>query len=273
MAVPNRKSALGQLTVFDLPGATSFLDYLNVFNWETDTQVDDGAGIAKRYEDEFAVKEGDTLSATIEYAPAAAVKTNLDVSLFSIGGVAMLADLKDGVLTVENSIKDGSGIADRKEYPHLLKTRLTIESEFEINLTSGDGSGVTSANLVRLASAGTLANKLVAYDINAGGIIVTGNAIMTRAKHVLDMEELQRYMVTLKGKGTPAAASGQSLLVSALTGTGALGFAVTTGANVYSSNVNSNLVIERCTIPFKDASVIRMDFDFRVFGQPTVTAI
>jgi hypothetical protein len=261
--VPTRKGPLSA-TVFDLPSATSYLERVQMFRYGVDTDLDEARGIASRYESEVPVKEGDEFTFSLTIDQSGTPKSNLDVSTFSFNSVALVGDLKDGSITVSNGVKDGSGVADRKRYPHLVPpTSLQIEGDFLINAASG----VQNAEFVRAASAGSLADKTAAYAINAGGVQFSGNATIQRAEHVLEMDELQMYSATLKGKGTPTV-SGHALIVSAATGTGSTGYAITTGANVYSGTA----VIVEAVLNIRDAALLRADFRLQVFGAPTVTA-
>jgi hypothetical protein len=257
--MPDRKHAL-DFTVYDL-GGTDWIDYLKAFRLDSELELDDGKSLTDRYEEEVVVKSNDRFRGTLLVHQAAALKSNLDVTLWTIGGVAHLANLKDGTVTITNRNKDGSGVADLKESPHLLATSIQIEGDYLINLSSG----VVAASLVKLAMSSTIADKSLAYSLAVGGVVLQGNGKLQRASHVVDEEDFQVQSATLKGTGTPTSVTSHSLIVSALTGTAAMAFTVTTGAGGYTGN----LVIEQAVLQVKDAALLRADFDFKVFGQPT----
>lgn len=110
--------------------------------------------------------------------------SGLQVSVFTLGGTALIADLDDCTLTIENNEEDGSGIKDLFENHIPLKYRWQIEADIFV---------ATVASLMTIAAGAT---PTVTVSFNTGGNTYSGTCmIKTAAHHTPD--GLQKQRITL----------------------------------------------------------------------------
>jgi hypothetical protein len=261
MAAFDRLTGL-EMLVADL-GGTDFIDFVTAYKWDTEGEEAESKGVADRYDDPMLVKAGDRFTLDLNVNQLTVLKTNLDVTVCTIGGVVRVADLRDGTIDFKNKLSDGGGVANLKKYPHAMGTMWMIDGEFFINVDTG----VQTADLVQLMQSATVADKNVALSVTAGGIAIAGNGLLLNAGIGVETEEFITQTAKIKGKRAPTTCSGHSLVVSALAGTAAMAFSISSEAGTQAGN----LVLGGGSIQLRDSAILGATFEAEVFGQPTFT--
>jgi len=116
-------------------------------------------------------------------------KTGLDVSVFTLGGTAYLADLENATVSVNVESEDARGIADAWSYAWATSKSWSIEAETFI---------ASSAAILADAASG---DSLVTVSFTTGAGSYTGNALIKTASHSSNRGALQRQKFTLEGQG------------------------------------------------------------------------
>jgi hypothetical protein len=257
-----RKASL-DIVLFEVPGSgTSYLLQAPDTTFEAENVLDNGKSMADRWDLEEVVRRGSRISGSVLIDVTGVRQTNLNLSTFTIGGTALVADVRSARVTGNTTIKEGAGARDAFKQPHAVGTSLRIAADLLIN----EGAGLQNADLVKRVGAGTLADQKLAYSIVAGGVSIAGNGILESAEHVLETEELQVYRMSMNGRGEPTV-SGHPFLVSLLTGTSATSFAYDSGGNNYSGT----LVFSSVDLDIPNEGLLRCNFIGEVFDTPTIT--
>lgn len=116
-------------------------------------------------------------------------KTGLDVSVFTLGGTAYLADLENATVSVNVDSEDAKGIADAWNYAWATAKGWSIEADTFV---------ATSAAILTDAASG---DALVTVAFTTGGNTYSGTALIKTASHSTSRAALQRQKFTLEGQG------------------------------------------------------------------------
>lgn len=125
----------------------------------------------------------------------AAKLTGLATLSCQIGGVNYLATCDSFTLDPDNTLEDGSGVAERWEDDELTKSRWTGSGDFKVLATNGTGSG---DDLVAAAVSEDISG---AFALNTGRRTFTGNTNVQRATLAIRNRALQMVSISLKGQG------------------------------------------------------------------------
>lgn len=114
--------------------------------------------------------------------------TGLDVTLFSLGGTAMVGMLENATLEVTNATEDAAGVNERWAENTIVGSNWRIEGELNVAtvagiLTEAVGDGAVS----------------VAFE--TGGNDYTGNGVVETASHQVNRRSLQKQRVSIQGNG------------------------------------------------------------------------
>jgi hypothetical protein len=226
----------------------------------------DGRGIADRYELGMNVKQGQSVDFTVfQIGPSAGsggepLATNLDVSLWTIGGTAFLGLLRSGSLEITTATKEGSGVSAAYKYPVAVGTKVQLTSQVEV----GTYSGWMNTLLTGVATA---------FDVTAsatiGGEAFSMPMTMKSGKHTVDREEIQQVEMVLTGKGTPTGPTGNSLIGNILLGSAQVALAIDTGGGSYSTASMMFALITKLNVKVEDAQIIEISGTFEFQGPAT----
>lgn len=264
--MPARKDAL-DFSVFNIDGST-LLAHLRSFDFEPNIMAEDGKGIAARYGTEVRTKRENRFTATL-VRDSSGRKTNLDISVFTVGASALVGQLKGGSFEYTNVLKDGSGVLDFDTFPNATATHYSAEGRLQVT---------TNAELIKLlANSITGADFEVVVQITLGGITINCPMLMKGGGHSIQPEEIQEYRVTFGPRGTPTAPTGSASLFAkgiASDQTGAVVLRANTGGNQYGEVIGGdiNALIASGKLSFEDAAIIKEDYGFWVQDRPNVIA-
>lgn len=238
-----------------------YLGLLKVATPAVDTDVVDARGM-ERYAYNLVTKIGQKLSYTVEMLGAASIPaTNLDISLWNIGGTAFLGVFRSGSISVTNATKEASSAAGKFKIPVFVGgTDVEIQSDLMV---------FTIAVLNTLI-AGTISSFSVTALLAYGGQTFSAPMVMTAGSMKIERGEVSMENVTMKLQGTPTSPADSSLLGIALLGSGAIGFALDTGGSTYETGGGQVALMTRFSTRFADAAVIEMEGELMVQGAMTV---
>lgn len=243
------------------PPAVTDLAYIRAFSMSADNDQKDAGGLADRFEYMMNVKQSQPMDFTVFIkGSSTAPLTNLDVSVWSIGGTAYLGSLRGGSIDVTTTAKEGSSIASAYKFPVATRTKIQVSSKhlvltnvaFLSNLLSGSGSAFD-----------------VAVTITFGSNSYTAPMTLKSAKHTVDREETHFEDVVLTPKGTPTGPSDNSLLGNILLGTSQVALAVDTGHGQYSTAESAWALISKLSTKFEDGDLIEQSGQFMFQGPAT----
>lgn len=252
-----RKSALN-VALFTV-GGTSFLGDTKTWDFSIDVSDDDCRVAEDRYHASVPTKKALTFS--IERIPhvTGVCQSNLNISVWSIGGNSYLGELESGSISITTDTQDGSGVADIWQFPNSVGTDLEIQTNQFIT---------TNSALFQLAAQNNISGIQVALIITLGGTSITVNGTMTAASHRIEAGQLQMTGVTFKLRGTPTAATGDAIVLEILTGDSFVAWEIDTGAGAYSGDA----IITQTTINFNQAQLLSMQHTLANQGAPAIVA-
>jgi hypothetical protein len=117
--------------------------------------------------------------------------TGLSVTLFTIGGQALVGALEEATYEITNLDEDGSGVNEASEEPELVGRQRRI---------TGTAMVDTVAALITIAES---SNPTVAFSFNSGGMLYSGTLLVTTVGHQVRRKSLQKQQFTMKVYGTP----------------------------------------------------------------------
>ncbi|GEM_PF-6679412 len=116
--------------------------------------------------------------------------TNLNVSVFTLGGAQYIDDLEDASISFEIENDEARAIKDQWSYVYATGRSFTVESSVFVS---------PSAALVALAASGS---AQVTFSYVTGGATYAGTGLITSANHSTG-RGLQKQKITIKGQGAP----------------------------------------------------------------------
>lgn len=241
------------------PPAVADLAYLRAFAMSAENDQKDGAGVGDRYETMMNVKQNQPMDFTVFLkSSGAAPLTNLDVTLFSIGGTAYLGSVRSGSIEASTTYKEGSGIAAAYKYPVATKTKVVVHTKRLV---------LTDVSFLSTLLTGAVATFDVTAAISFGGTAFSMPMTLKSAKHTVDREETQFEDVILTPKGAPTGPADNSLLGNVLLGSSQVALAVNTGHGQYNTAEAAWALVTKLTTKFEDADCIQQSGQF-IFQGP-----
>lgn len=219
---------------------------------------EDGKSFVDRYSEAAATKYKLTFSTEMLRGANDARITNLDVTVFTIGGTAQIGNIKSGSINVETKASENAGIKDKWTFPNSTGTDIELRGTLFVT---------TVATELATIGGGVLANLKVActVTINAQSVVLAG--LITNATLRATRDGVQEYDVTIKLRGSGSlAAAGQAILVDVITGDAIVTYSLNVDGNTYSGNA----LIMRASVDFSDGQLLRERFEFENQGTPTL---
>jgi hypothetical protein len=245
------------------PGPVAMLGLLKTFGAKADNDQVDAAGLADRYELAMNVKQGQTIDfTTFLEGSAEPVLTNLDVSLWELGGTNYLGSIRSGKLEVTTVGKESSGIASAYKSPSATRTSVRLTTQKLV---------LSNVAFVGQLISGTVASFDVAASVTWGTAAFVMPMTIKSAKHTVAREEMQFEEVVCVGKGSPTGPSDNSLLGNILLGAAQVALAIDTGGGQYDTGSGMWALITKLTTEFADANCIEQTGQF-VFQGPATFA-
>jgi len=237
------------------PASVAMLAYLKTFAFEPQNKQADAGGLADRYPVMLNVKQSQPIDFTA-FVPSSGsepVLTNLDVSLWTLGGTAFLGSVRSGSLEVTTVSRDASGIASAYESPSATRTIVQLKTQKLI---------VSDVSFVSTLLSGSVSSFDVAAAVTFGGAAFAMPMTIKSARHIVDREELQLEDVVLTPKGAPTGPSDNSLLGNILLGTSQVALAIDTGGGQYSTAESAWALITKLTTRFQDGACLEQSGQF-----------
>lgn len=229
----------------------------------------DARGIADRYENNQVTKQKQTLNFMYHwYDTVGSINleaSNLNISLWTLGGTAYLGQLKSGSFEVTNTGPEVSGIAVLDEYTIPTKTAVALTSDIMV---------VTEAYFTNQMLTATGNGFKVTVAFTFAGELVTFSGILRATGHKVVRGEVQMENVSISLAGGTPTTSGDtsSLLYLALVGGAITSFDIATGTNEYKTGVSQYAMISKYALRFQDKALIEQNVTVEVQGGMTVVA-
>jgi hypothetical protein len=115
-------------------------------------------------------------------------KKGTDVSVYTLGGTSLLAELENAEVLVENQTEDGSGVNEPWSEAEIVGKSWRIEYEGHIATVAALMSEAADDGAVTVA-------------ITTGANQYAGNGIVRTASHQTNRRSLQKQRVTIEGAG------------------------------------------------------------------------
>ena len=119
--------------------------------------------------------------------PASKIGSN--VTVWSLGGSAVVGQLHNAEMEFEVKTAEAKGISDTDDWPQEVGRAFTVRGEMEI-IGSAFAMGTANSSTPTLVLAFT-----------TGAATYAGTAVLTRASHRVERDGLQMLNVELKGRG------------------------------------------------------------------------
>ncbi len=245
-------------SVFSL-GGVDMLAQLKTFSFSAVNDQVDAAGLSDRYSVHQTVKQAQTVDFTV-FLPLVSglMASNLDITLWTIGGTSYLTSIRKGLIDVTTLHKDRSSIADAFRYPSAVRTQTQITTEKLV---------IGSASFVQAMVTGSVASFDVTASITFGGTAFSCPMSLKSARHTVDRDELQMEEVTLTLAGTPIGPSDSSLLGNILLGTALVTLNADSGGGTYATGSGKTALITRLKTHFQDANLIEQSGSLALQGS------
>ena len=244
------------------PAAVAMLGLLKAFSIQVANDQVDAGGLADRYEFMMNVKQSQTVDFTSFLAGSSGqpVLTNLDVSLWELGGTNYLGSIRSGKLEVITVNKETSAINSAYKSPSATRTKVLLTTEKLV---------LSNVAMVGALITGAVASFDVAASITWGSATFTMPMTIKSGRQKIDREELQMEEVICAGKGTPTGPADNSLLGNILLGSAQVGLSIDTGGGQYDTGSGMWALITKLTTEFRDASCIEQVGQFVFQGSAT----
>ena len=242
-------------------GGTDFIGLFKNASVDIEAMTQEGRAVSQRYGLAIPVKKNVSFSfdELITSSGGGAIRqSNLNITVFSIGGTSYLGTLDSGSLKITTVCKDGSADPDEWEFNYAMGTEYEVEAELFV---------ATSATLLTAIAAAGITGLLVAVSISLGGSVVALPMTLTKGSHTTGEGEFQKQKVSLKGRGAPTTATGNPLVVSILTGTASIAYSLNTGANTYAGDA----IVKESGFTWANSQLITASHAFAGSGAPTVS--
>jgi hypothetical protein len=254
MASP-KKTSLNLTTA--LVNALDVKEQLQRLTLGGDGTTVDARGIADRYHLNQMTKQKQTVEFMYHWFNSSTGQeaTNLDISLWSIGGSAFLAELKSGNFSVENPPIETSGIAELYEYAQTTSTNVVVTTNKLI---------ISSASLTTAFLTGSVPSMSVTVNITFAGESISIPGLLKAAKVTINRGDATMEDVTIELQGTPTTPGDtSSLIYTALIGSALVPFNFNTGVGTFSA---VTAAITKLDIRFADKALIEQNLTLELQG-------
>lgn len=248
-------------------GNLSYLCNLTDIRVKTSNELVDGRCITESFEYMQLAKKGMTFSATMNQSATANTKpmqTNLDASVYSIGGTSYLGDLTSFSMSLTNNSKEGSGLADVYQYGNVTGRVLTISGAHLI------ASGVVLQPLIDIIVDGNAAAQAVTTVFTGGLADFSLPTILESIEWSSSRDGLQEYNVGLKPRGAPTTPSGTTSIIGCAFNGADVTMYLDTGSGQFgASGSRLSAIITGFQLEVKDRAIITHQVEFMVQGTPS----
>ncbi len=245
-------------------GGTDMLALLRTFAFSVENEQVDAAGLADRYVVHQVVKQSQSAEFTVFVNGSGGLRaSNLDITLWSIGGTAYLGAIRAGSIVATTESRDRSGIADAYQFPNATRTQVEVRTEKLV---------IVSAPFVESLMTGSISSFNVTATITFAGSAFSCPMSIKSARHSISRDELQMEEVVLTLAGTPTGPSDSSLLGNILLGTSLVSLSAATGGGTYATGTGQTALIDRLTTSFKNAALVQQTGTLTMQGAGTWTA-
>lgn len=251
-------------------GGTSQLAVLKNLSLIADNEQQDGAGINDRYELNQVVKQGQTWDFT-SFFPSTTFSglqaSNLDVSLWSLGGTAYLGLLRSGSIEITTVEKERSSISSAYKFPSSTRTKVQVSCDLLV-VSTGTAAWAEFASMLT----DTATQFSIAVAITFAGEAFVCPMTLKYGKATWAREELTMENIVLTGNGTPTGPSDSTLLGNALLGNALVSLSFTSGGGTFATGSGQSALISRLSTQFSDAQLIEQTGTFSIQGGMSYTA-
>jgi hypothetical protein len=248
----------GLNAVYSLDGSNC-LALLEMADIVIDVDSVDAAGLGEADEFQLPVKRGTRHSFTVRQLNSGGVPcSNLDISVWTIGGTGYLASVKSGAIHGVIRAKDTSGIAAFDKVPAFRRRALEITTD----------RMVFSTSLAGAMASGSSTSLGCSVQIAFGVSSITVPMLLTAGKLTITEEETTMENVTLRSQG-PATTVVDTFLLSAFFNAAQVAFSLETaasGGEVFETSEGQYGLITRLDTRFADGAVIKMEGTLEVQG-------
>lgn len=126
-------------------------------------------------------------------------KISTGTTVWSIGSVDYVCDVKDGTLTVESDTEEGKGICSAWSYPILTGMKWKVDCTIFVNTTLASLMGVAVGQAAKLGGIGSGTTVAISITIPDGNH--AGYGIITSLGHKTSAGAIQEYSVSISGQG------------------------------------------------------------------------
>lgn len=261
------------VTIFDLPGGSSFLDSLVSWDIDAGISTDDGRSINDNYTDLIATKRSTKFSCELLQrgstgVDAQALQSALETTILSIDSVtAYLSDFRNFTVGITNTWEDGSGGATLDTFPNYISGNIEMNTQLLI------AEGTLFPALVETALEGVPSAMYLPYSLAfGGGNVIAGTALM-EAKMSGSRDSLTTYDIKLTGKRIPSTPyAGHSVLATAFGGTGLVGVVFRPFGPSTSKGITGTAAIVSANISVNDSQINKMNLELEFRGATVVAA-
>lgn len=260
------------MSVMSVDG-TSVLTAISNVMIELNSDIDEGRGIAYLGKTPNTVKQSYKISTSIMSAISAATRvSNLDVSVFTIGGVDYLPFLRGGTISGSYEKDEAGGVANLWKYP--LNTVKDYGGEVTLNLPLSTTANALRTILKAINDGATAHDVIVAITINS--VAISLDMHITSFKFNGEPGKLQTVTLSLAGKddGSNAVNSpvGTTTLLEKAINVYKTPIAFSfTGKSTNSLNLAGDMIFSSFSFSFNDSQVISTDYEWESHGAVVAT--
>lgn len=256
-----RKTAL-DVTVLSV-GGTDLLGYWKSLDFTVTVQSEDGKGSSSRYSYAVATKKKFEFSLDHWLVSSAVRQTNLNITVFSVGGTSYLGDLDTGSIDIKTNTQDGSGAADLWETLNAAGTNITIKATKFVT---------TSPEIMAIAAANSISGLPVTVNFTLGGYTYSAPMLLTAASHKIDGGKCQMEDITFELRGTPTTSTGDTGVVDVVTGDAIVTVNVTFNDATTDGTYSFDAMILSTTVSFGNKQISSVSHKLQSQGAPTFQA-
>lgn len=245
----------------------NYLGHLTAWGLDVSAQTDDCSGGNAVLDANVITKRRATHGFTVLHKDnTGACGTNLDISVFTIGGDAYLGDLTSGNINAQHTLEDGDGVADQFAFPNITKKAVSMDATL---LIPDDAVDVPLLHSM-LDDSGTT-QLSVSVVINLGlGLTLTLPAVMTATGYSKDRGALDKLNVSFMSSGATITANSptqRTIFTQAMTGDAVLAMVATVFTD---EEYQATGVIESLSVAFNNGAITTMSGTMAIQGTVDV---
>lgn len=277
-------------TAFTVGGEARYHANLRQFTEDVGPVYADGGGFASGFDKDVLVKLGHVIPFEVQLSSLRAdptdgsdddddiEMTNLCVSAFTLDGNNELANLRSATFNIERVTKEGSGVADLRQYPVSVKRRYSGSVSMNVNTTSeipyvqNMSDQGTLATIMSATSAFYVPMTFTITDPTGTPATVFdfSSDVSIRPKHVVNYEDIQMVEVDWNNRGNPTTHTGVGILATVMGSAQPLINLVWTVGNLATdtNTLTSGAFIKRVSLSIQDAAIISMTGELQIVTEP-----